>query len=81
MVDKQANGHGSTDYRHDDPPFHPDLNKHYKYLTPEDIQHFIEDGWFRVPQAMNEKLVDRWMEDLFVRAGYDEQDKSTWDSE
>jgi hypothetical protein len=56
-------------------------NHKYKYLTPEDVEHFLTKGWLRVPGSIKEEYIDRWMQDLWVRIGYDEHDKSTWHTE
>ncbi|KAM5342288.1 hypothetical protein ACJ41O_013254 [Fusarium nematophilum] len=53
----------------------------YKHLAPEDVEHFLAKGWLRVPNAIKHSYIDKWMQDLWVRVGYDENDKSTWSSE
>jgi len=53
----------------------------YKHLTPEEREHFVEHGWLQVKGAIKEEYIDAWMKDLFVRLGWDENDKSTWDTE
>lgn len=40
------------------------LNKDYKYLTPEDAEHFLAKGWLCVPGAIEQEYIDRWMKDL-----------------
>jgi hypothetical protein len=57
------------------------INQGYKYLSPEDVDHFLTKGWLRVPGAIKEEYIDKWMKDLWVRIDYDEHDKSTWHSE
>jgi hypothetical protein len=56
-------------------------SQNYKHLTPEDVEHFLTKGWLHVPGAIKEKYVDRWMQDMWDRVGYDEHDKSTWHTE
>ena len=53
----------------------------YKYLTPEDVDHFLTRGWLRVPGAIKEEYIDKWMQDFWPRVDYDEHDKSTWHTE
>ena len=53
----------------------------YKYLTSEDVHQFLVKGWLRVPGAIRQEYIDTWMKDLWTRIGYNEHDKSTWDSE
>ncbi|KAF2108081.1 hypothetical protein BDV96DRAFT_287512 [Lophiotrema nucula] len=53
----------------------------FKYLTSEDVQHFLTKGWLRVPGAIKQEYIDTWMADLWTRIGYDEHNKSTWDEE
>lgn len=53
----------------------------YKHLTPEDVQHFLHKGWLRVPNAIKEEYIEKWMKDLWTRIDYDENDKSTWHTE
>jgi hypothetical protein len=60
---------------------YPDLNKHYQHLTQADVSHFLQHGWFVIPNSMNRKYLDRWMEDLWVRMDMDPEDKSTWRTE
>lgn len=53
--------------------------KEYKVLTPEMRQHFLEHGWVRVPDAVPLENVKYFVEDVWVRLGYDPKDKSTWE--
>lgn len=53
----------------------------YKVLTSEERQHFVEHGWLKIPGAIKQKYVDEWMSNLWVRLGWDENDKSTWQEE
>lgn len=56
-------------------------NRGYKYLTPEDVDHFLTKGWLRVPGAIKPEYIDKWMEDFWPRVNYDPNDKSTWDTQ
>ncbi|WVQ97819.1 hypothetical protein IAU59_004934 [Kwoniella sp. CBS 9459] len=53
----------------------------YKTLTPEQRTHFFEHGWIKVPGAISKERIDTWAENAFIRMGWDENDKSTWDAE
>ncbi|BCS22555.1 uncharacterized protein APUU_30780A [Aspergillus puulaauensis] len=53
----------------------------YKHLSPEEVNHFLTKGWLCVPGAIKEEYIHKWMQDLWVRVGYDEHDRSTWHSE
>lgn len=55
--------------------------REYKHLTPEERQHFVEHGWLRVPGAIKPKYIQEWMENIWVRLGWDKDDKSTWTEE
>ena len=66
---------------HRDPPYHPDLNKNYSHLSADDVAQWLEHGWLRVTNALDSALVDQWVSELWVRTGYDEHDKTTWDKE
>lgn len=57
------------------------MTREYNYLTPEERAHFVEHGWLRVPNAINPKYLEQWMENLWTRLGYDPDDKSTWKEE
>ncbi|KZT54113.1 hypothetical protein CALCODRAFT_524925 [Calocera cornea HHB12733] len=53
----------------------------YKFLTPEQRQHFLEHGWLLVPGSIPKEHVDRWMKDVWTRLGYAPDDPSTWEEE
>jgi hypothetical protein len=53
----------------------------YKFLAPCEAEHFLTHGWLKVPNAVKPEYIDAWMADLWVRTGYDENDKSTWKEE
>ncbi|EJF60388.1 hypothetical protein BD309DRAFT_868296 [Dichomitus squalens] len=53
----------------------------YKYLTPEQREHFLEHGWVKIPKAVKAEYVKAFTENVFVRLGYDPEDKSTWTKE
>lgn len=53
----------------------------YKYLTPEQREHFLEHGWVQIPKAVKEEHRRAFTENVWVRLGYDPEDKSTWAKE
>ncbi|KAI1791345.1 hypothetical protein LXA43DRAFT_437878 [Ganoderma leucocontextum] len=53
----------------------------YEHLTPEQREHFLEHGWVRIPKAVKEEYRTAFTENVWVRLGYDPQDKSTWTKE
>jgi hypothetical protein len=57
------------------------MPREYKYLTPEEQAHFLEHGWLKVSNAIKPKYLEGWMADLWVRLGYDPEDKSTWEED
>jgi hypothetical protein len=50
-------------------------------LSPEQQEFFVEHGWLKIPNAIDPKYIDGWMEDFWVRLGWDKDDKSTWKEE
>ncbi|KAI0644403.1 hypothetical protein C8Q79DRAFT_912726 [Trametes meyenii] len=53
----------------------------YKYLTPEQRDHFLQHGWVKIPKAVKEEYLKQFTENVWVRLGYDPDDKSTWTKE
>ena len=53
----------------------------YKYLSAEQREHFLAHGWVRVPKAVRPEYLRAFTENVWVRLGYDPDDKSTWDKE
>jgi hypothetical protein len=50
-------------------------------LTPEQIEHFVQHGWLKIPNAIDKKYLELWMSNLWTRLGWDKDDKSTWTDE
>ncbi|EIN12925.1 hypothetical protein PUNSTDRAFT_131157 [Punctularia strigosozonata HHB-11173 SS5] len=50
----------------------------YQYLTPEDIDHFLEYGYIRIDGAFTREASAQWTSELWPRLGMDPKDKSTW---
>ena len=53
----------------------------YKYLTPEQREHFLQHGWVKIPKAVKEEYLKAFTENVWVRLGFDPDDKSTWTKE
>jgi hypothetical protein len=53
----------------------------YENLVLSEAEHFLEHGWLKVPNAIEPEYITSWMSDLWVRLGFDPEDKSTWTSE
>ncbi|RFU28829.1 hypothetical protein B7463_g7513, partial [Scytalidium lignicola] len=47
-------------------------------LTPEDIEHWMKYGYVVIKSAFTKEQADEKMRDLWVRLGYDPNDKKTW---
>ncbi|KDR66402.1 hypothetical protein GALMADRAFT_106528 [Galerina marginata CBS 339.88] len=47
-------------------------------LTHDQRDHFLEHGWVKVPNAISKAIIEEWTKNIWVRLGYDENDKSTW---
>jgi len=50
----------------------------FKYLTPEMRELFLKHGYVKIPGAIPKEKVDAFTSNVFVRLGWDENDKSTW---
>ncbi|EGN98484.1 hypothetical protein SERLA73DRAFT_161227 [Serpula lacrymans var. lacrymans S7.3] len=50
----------------------------YKYLTPEQIDFFMENGYVVIKNAFSREKSAEWTKDMWTRLGYDPNDKSTW---
>jgi len=53
----------------------------YSYLSSEQIDHWMEHGYIVIPGAIDPSYIAKFTADLWVRIGYDEHDKSTWEQE
>lgn len=50
----------------------------YRTLTPEQVQSFLDKGYLVVPDCLDRSVADRWIDEAYVRLGYDSGDPSTW---
>ncbi|KAI0081287.1 hypothetical protein K474DRAFT_1636018 [Panus rudis PR-1116 ss-1] len=53
----------------------------YKFLSAEQRAHFLEHGWVKISQAVPSEYIALFTENVWVRLGYDPNDKSTWEKE
>ncbi|KAK0465302.1 uncharacterized protein EV420DRAFT_1513817 [Desarmillaria tabescens] len=53
----------------------------YRYLSKEQVDHFLEKGYIVVKDAFTKEKAAEWAKDLWVRLGLDPDDKTTWDRE
>ena len=50
----------------------------YRQLTDEQVEHFLERGFVTVPGAFEAVEAQQWIDDAWVRFGYDRNDPRTW---
>ncbi|KZT57822.1 hypothetical protein CALCODRAFT_555099 [Calocera cornea HHB12733] len=55
--------------------------KGFKFLTQEQVDCFIENGYVAIRGAIPQESLDYFLEDVWVRLGMDPNDKSTWTKE
>jgi len=55
----------------------PQENK-YKFLTPEQVDHFLAHGYVVIKQAFTKEAADEFTKDVWIRLGIDPNDRSTW---
>ncbi|KAL5498099.1 hypothetical protein ACEPAH_2229 [Sanghuangporus vaninii] len=53
----------------------------YKVMTPDLRKQFLEKGWVKIEGAISLKDIKKFSDDVWIRLGYDPQDKSTWEKE
>jgi hypothetical protein len=50
----------------------------YHHLTPDQRTHFLTHGWVLIPSAIPPEHIEHFASDIWIRLGYDPNDKSTW---
>ncbi|ORY28602.1 hypothetical protein BCR39DRAFT_559418 [Naematelia encephala] len=50
----------------------------FKYLTDEQVESFMNDGYLRLEGAFSREKADEWTKDVWVRLGMDPNDQTTW---
>lgn len=54
------------------------VDRQYKHLTPEQVEHFLEFGYVKIPAAFTREKAQEFTHDVWIRLGMDPNDKSTW---
>ncbi|KAK7058316.1 hypothetical protein VNI00_001947 [Paramarasmius palmivorus] len=55
--------------------------KDYRYLSPEQVDHFLNYGYIVVKNAFDRERAAEFTDTMWIRLGLDPQDKSTWTRE
>lgn len=50
-------------------------------LSQEQVAHFLEHGFVRVPECFSREKAAEWTADVWTRLGYSQTDKTTWKKE
>ncbi len=50
----------------------------YKVLTDEQVQSFLDKGYLVVKDCLDTSIANRWIDEAYVRLGYNKRDPSTW---
>jgi hypothetical protein len=56
----------------------PRVNTKYVTLTEEQAEHFLERGFVTVRGAFDPAAARRWLDDAWIRFGYDRDDPGSW---
>jgi len=57
------------------------MSQEYKYLSPEQVDFFMNHGFVVIKNALKEEWIERVTHDVWIRLGFDPNDKSTWTTE
>ncbi|KAF4623510.1 hypothetical protein D9613_001664 [Agrocybe pediades] len=57
------------------------MPKQYEYLTSEQVEFFLENGYVIIKNAFTREQAAEWTKDLWFRLNLDPADKSGWDRE
>jgi len=55
--------------------------KQFEYLKQEDVDHFMDKGYVVVHDAFSKEKAAEWTKTVWIRLGFDPNDKSTWKTE
>src|SRR5215218_7272646 len=47
-------------------------------LTEEQVEAFVEDGYVTLPECFTREAAQPWLDEAWVRLGYDPDDPDTW---
>ena len=53
----------------------------YKVLSDEQVQSFMDQGYLIVKDCLDRDVANRWIDEAYVRLGYDPHDPSTWEKD
>ena len=54
------------------------MDREYKHLTREQVEHFMQYGYLKLKGVFSREKAAEWTKDVWVRLGFDPNDKSTW---
>jgi hypothetical protein len=54
------------------------MDREYKHLTREQVEHFMRYGYLRLNNCFTREKAADWTKDVWLRLGCDPNDKSTW---
>jgi hypothetical protein len=54
------------------------MPRFYRELTDDQAEHFLERGFVTVRRAFDAARAQRWLDDAWIRFGYDRHDPGTW---
>jgi len=54
-------------------------SRRYEYLSPEQVEQFLHEGWVVLRGAIAPQTVQEWTQHIFTRLGFDEKDPATWE--
>ncbi|KAJ3843177.1 hypothetical protein F5878DRAFT_314884 [Lentinula raphanica] len=54
------------------------MTQQYKYLSPEQVEHFLEHGYIVIKNGFSEEKAEEWTKTMWVRLGLDPNDKTSW---
>lgn len=54
------------------------MPRSYGQLTGEQAEHFLERGFVTVRSAFDAASAQRWLDDAWIRFGYDRRDPRSW---
>ncbi|ORX37947.1 hypothetical protein BD324DRAFT_623919 [Kockovaella imperatae] len=57
------------------------MAKKYKFLTDEQVESFMRDGYIKLEGAFSKEKAEAWKQDAWIRLDMDPNDMSTWNRE
>ncbi|KAJ9608670.1 hypothetical protein H2200_006441 [Cladophialophora chaetospira] len=55
--------------------------RNFKHLTPEQVDHFMEHGFVRIPSCFTREAAEEWTKNVWIRLGFDPNNPDTWTTE